>query len=111
MNGAKNSQISPAGMIINKIPFIEPLPDNKYIENDYKELLKEGTHEGLIKIIKTSYLRNQIRKGLGKKIAERDNNYFQLAEKILYNEFSISLDKSIEETRQYIIDKITTNKI
>lgn len=93
-------------LVIDKIPIIEPLADNKYIENDYKDLLNNGTHEDLIKIIKTAYLRNQIRKEAGKKIAERDNNYFQMAERILYNEFSIGLGKTIEETKQYIIDKV-----
>lgn len=97
-------------LIITKIPKIEPLADNKYIENDYKELLNNGTHEDLIKIIKTAYLRNQVRKELGKKIAERDNNYFQMAERILYNEFSIGLGKTIEETKQYIIDKVISQE-
>lgn len=97
-------------VIIQKIPFIEPLPDSRYIENEYKKLLNEGTHEGLIKIIKTTYLRNQVRKELGKKITERDNNYFQLAEKILYNEFSIGLGKSVEETRNYVVQQVTVKE-
>lgn len=96
--------------IICKMPTIEPLNDSKYIENEYKELLNEGSHESLIKIIKTTYLRNKLRQESGKKLAERDNNYFQLAEKNLYNEFSIGLGKSVEETRQYIVDKVTSQE-
>ena len=95
---------------ISKIASIKPLEDSKYIENEYKELLNDGTHESLIKIIKTTYLRNKKRQETGKKIAERDNNYFQLAEKILYNEFSVGLGKTVEETREYIVNKVNNQE-
>ena len=35
--------------------------DDKLIENEYKRLLSEGSHEDLLKIIKTTYLRNKNR--------------------------------------------------
>lgn len=41
-----------------------------------------------------------------KKVGEKDNYYFEKAEKFLYTEFSIVLNKTIEETKQYIIDKL-----
>lgn len=89
---------------IPKIPVITT--DDKMIENEYKSLLQEGTHKDLIRIIKTTYLRNEERKNNNKKIGEKDNNYFKLAEKYLYNEFSIVLNKSIEDTKKFIIDKV-----
>lgn len=94
--------------IINSIKNIEPLRDinDKYIENTYKELIYSGSHVDLIKIIKTSYLRNQERITNKKKISEKDSKYFDLAEKYLYNELAIALNKTFEETKQYIIDKM-----
>ena len=84
--------------IINKISTIEIIKDNdKHIENEYKHLLSTGKHEDLIKIIKTTYLRNEQRKECGKKLSEKDGNYFAMAEKILYTEFSISLGKTLKK--------------
>ncbi len=94
--------------LINKIPNIEPLKniDDRYIEKSYKELLLSGTHEDLIKIIKTTYLRNNDRLKNNRKISEKDSNYFKQAEKYLYNEISVSLNMTFDETKAYIIKKV-----
>lgn len=93
--------------IINNILNIEILEyDDKTIEFEYKKLLTSGTHEDLIKIIKTSYLRNKKRIDNKKKISDKDKNYFELAEKYLYTEFSIVLDMSFDNTKEYVIDKV-----
>ena len=94
--------------LINKIPNIDIITtEDKFIENEYKKLLNNGSHEDLIKIIKTTYLRNKERLDNNKKIAEKDKNYFELAEEYLYNEFSIVLEKTLEETKNYIINAVT----
>ncbi len=92
--------------IITEIKNIKPLDNinEKNLESTYKDLMSKGTHEDLIKIIKTSYLRNETRLKENKKISEKDTKYFDLAEKYLYNELSISLNKSFEETKSYIIN-------
>ena len=93
--------------LIKKIPEISIITtDDKFIENEYKKLLSTGTHEDLIKIIKTTYLRNKKRLDNNKKIAEKDKNYFELAEEYLYNEFSVVLGKNFEETKDYIINEV-----
>ena len=99
--------------IINYIKDIEPLQNinDKNIENTYKELIYNGTHNDLVKIIKTSYLRNQARKNDNKKISEKDSKYFELAEKYLYNELSIALNKSFTETKEYIINSMNRETI
>jgi len=93
--------------LINNIPNIQPLDniDDKNLENRYKELLNTGHHEDLIKIIKTTYIRNESRINSKKKISEKDENFFNLAEKYLYNELAIALNKSVEETKNYILEK------
>lgn len=98
-----------AERIISKMPEIETLKcDDKMLENEYKELINSASLEDYVKIIKTTYLRMKEREENKKKICEKDNYYFNLAEKYLYNEFSIILNKNYEETKQYIIDKVAS---
>ena len=48
--------------IIKNIPNIEPIKSNdRMIENEYRNLFHTNKHEDLIKIIKTTYLRNKER--------------------------------------------------
>lgn len=93
--------------VIKNIPFIKPvLVEEKYLDNTYKELLNNRNHESLIKIIKTTYLRNEERRNNNLKEKEKDNVYFNLAEKLLYDEFSIALGKNFSETRDFIINEV-----
>lgn len=58
--------------LIKKMPNIEIIKNNnKSLETEYRELLKEGSFENLIKIIKTSYLRNKERIDNNKKKARK----------------------------------------
>ena len=93
--------------IITEIPYISPVNTNdKNLENIYKELLTSNTHENLIKIIKTTYLRNKERIDNNKKTTDKDIYYFNLAEKYLYEEFGIVLNKTFDEVKEYIINKV-----
>ncbi len=94
--------------LIENIPNIEPINniDDKYIERAYKELLSRGTYEDLIKIIKTTYLRNDYRLKNKKKVSEKDSNYFNQAEKYLYNELAVSLNMDFTQTKEFIIKKV-----
>lgn len=94
--------------LIEIIPNISIVECNdKMIENEYRTLMNSGKHEDLISIIKTTYLRNKERLDNNKKIGDKDNSYFELAEKYLYNEFSIVLNMSYEDTKKYVIDKVS----
>lgn len=97
-----------ADSLVDNIYNIKPLEniDDKYIEKTYKELLYSGKHEDLIKIIKTTYLRNADREKNNKKISEKDDTYFNQAEKYLYYELSIVFNMDFEETKNYIIKKV-----
>ena len=76
------------------------------IEYEYKKLINSGRHEDLIKIIKTTYLRNKKRLDSKKKISDKDQHYFLLAEKYLYNEFGTVLNLSYEDVKKYVIYKV-----
>lgn len=96
-----------ANNLIDRIAKIDVIQaDEKSIESEYKKLFSEDSLENLIKIIKTTYLRNNERLLNKKKISEKDENYFQKAEKQLYNELSISLGMDFEQTRKYIIEYV-----
>lgn len=90
---------------IKDIPLID-LPSDKYIENTYKELILSGNKEDLIKIIKTTYKRNNKRVKDKKKKSDRDEKYFNQAEKYLYTELSVVLNKSYKEIKDYITELI-----
>ena len=92
--------------LINRIPEIEPIElEEKFMESEYKRLMSTGEYEDIMRVIKTTYLRNKIRKQNNKKLAEKDINYFQQAED-LFNEFSVVLGKSFDDTKNYVITKI-----
>lgn len=97
--------------IIESIPSINPIDNinDKMIEQEYKSLFNSGTMEDLIRIIKTAYTRNDNRLKDNKKISERDDNYFKKAEKLLYNEFAVALNKSYEETKAYVTKQVEKN--
>lgn len=93
--------------IINTISQIEiiTVDNERAYEQIYKELLK-GNHLDLIKIIKTTYLKNENRVLNNKKISEKDDIYFKKAEKLLYNEFSIALNMTFNEIKEYVFSKV-----
>ena len=41
-----------------------------------------------------------------KKTSDKDSNYFNRAEKYLYNELSIALNMTFDETKEYVISKV-----
>lgn len=93
--------------LIKKIPNIETIQkDEKSLESEYKLLLSTGNHEDLIKIIKTTYLRNENRLNNKKKLSDKDIHYFNQAEKYLYTEFSIALDMNYDDTKNYVINEV-----
>ena len=93
--------------LIMSIPNIEIIKvDDKLLENEYKNLLSTGKLEDLIRIIKTTYLRNKERVDNHKKIGEKDENYFNKVESLLYNELSICLGMNYSDTKKYIVDKV-----
>lgn len=74
------------------------------LEVQYKDMLNTDNHKDLIKIIKTTYLRNEDRVNSKKRISEKDSTCFKLAEKYLYNELAISLNMTVDEVKDYIFE-------
>lgn len=91
---------------IPTIPFIETT--EKLSENIYRGLMKTNIPEDLIKIIKTTYLKNSERLNNGKKATDKDLSFFNQAEKHLYTELGYSLNMTYDECKNYIIKKISS---
>lgn len=95
-----------ANELINNMKNIDVLKDEKQMENEYKRLLDTRDLNDLVKIIKTTYLRNKERIDNKKKISEKDDNYFNKAEDYLYTELSVALNMKKSELKKYIIEKL-----
>ena len=93
--------------LIESIPSIKCLDVNdRILENASKDLFNSEKHEDLICIIKTAYLHNEQRIQGGQRRSEKDRMYFQKAEQALYGELAVALEKTIEETRDYIVERV-----
>ncbi|MBR1416603.1 MAG: CarD family transcriptional regulator [Bacilli bacterium] len=93
--------------LINNMPNIKTINyPNHQLEAEYKKLLNTGNREDLVRIIKTTYLRNKERLDSGKKKGEKDNTYMLLAEKSLYSEIGTVLNMSLDDAKEYVINKI-----
>lgn len=95
-------------VLIQKIPDIKVIEfsDDHALEGEYIKLINSGKHEDLLRIIKTTFLRKEEKESIGKKVSEKDKNYFKLAEKLFYSELSIALNKTFQETKKYIEDTV-----
>ena len=93
--------------LVNSIPNIDTIDcSDRMIELEYRNLISTGSKEDLIKVIKTAYLRNKERLASKKKLSEKDTNYQEKAEKLLYNELSVVLNKTFDQVKEYIINKV-----
>lgn len=96
-----------AEALIAKIPSIDPVDvGDRMIETVYRELIHTDQHEDLVRIIKTCYLRNEAKVSKGQRRSEKDKMYFRMAEKMLYRELAASLDKTYDETADYIVGRL-----
>lgn len=71
------------------------------MKSQYATLLKSDSLEDLVCIIKTSYQRNADRSEQHKKLASIDDEYLQKAEKYLFDELSVALNMSFDQSKAY----------
>lgn len=98
---------SDAEKLIAKIASIEIITSDEHLlEPIYKELVNSGSQEDLMKIIKTTCFRRDSHPINGKKCSEKNKIYFRMAEKMLYRELAVALNKTYDETKEYVISKL-----
>ena len=97
-----------AWKLIEKIPEIStPWTENeKMREQKYKEAIKANAPKALVVIIKMIYQRKQQRLAQGKKCTATDTKYFQIAEKLLYEELGTAIGKPKQEIVDTIVEHI-----
>lgn len=85
--------------LIESIPKIDAtwLKNEKERKNCYKDAMQSNDPKQLIGIIKLIYHRNLSRQEQGKKTTAVDEQYFQLAEELLYSELELVMKKEKSE--------------
>lgn len=84
--------------------------NDKKREEIYKEALRSCDCRQWVKLIKTSYQRNQMRMEKGKKATTSDERYLHMAQENLFGEMAIPLEMSRGEAETYFIDKLKQGK-
>ena len=99
-----------ADSLIDKMPSVEELwvNDNRLRDKLYRESIKSADPIEWVRIIKTSYFRNQERVAQGKKATATDERFFKTAETYLYSELSVALKIPMDSVRGYIEEKLGT---
>ena len=86
-----------------------------WIDNDikrkeeYSRIIKDANKHEIIRLIKTLYLRRKELAESGKKLRSTDENYLNLAENMLFEEFAYALDIDKSEVVEYIEKHIACN--
>ena len=86
--------------------------DMIWIDNDmqrkaeYSRIIKDADKHEMISLIKTLYLRRKELAESGKKLRSTDENYLNLAENMLFEEFAYALDIDRSEVVEYIENHI-----
>ena len=79
---------------------------NLMSKEEYIRLLNTENQTDLVKIIKTTYERNQKRIEKNKKTSDKDNHYFEMAENYLYTEIATVLEIPYNEAKEFVIDSV-----
>lgn len=94
--------------LLDKISSVQEIMilNDKLREQKYKEVIKNYDPESLLRILKTTYLRKEKRMKQGKKSTTVDEYYMSLAEKLLFSEMCLVLDKDKEEVHNLITESV-----
>ena len=96
-----------AEALIKRIPKIETIANqDRTLENEYRALMNSDNIEDVVKVIKTTYARNDARSKTGRHAGEKDSAYFKRAEKSLYTELAVSLNMTYEQASAYVAEKL-----
>ncbi|MBP1761909.1 MAG: CarD-like transcriptional regulator [Firmicutes bacterium] len=83
------------------------IEDSRERSELFKSILRKGTCEDWIKLIKTLYLEKESRSATGKTLTNTDEEIMRSAEKHLNEEFAIVLNISPDEVLPYILEHLS----
>lgn len=76
------------------------------LKEEYDKRLKTFAPEDLVPIMKSVHERTARRTGAGRQITATDKKYFDLAENLLCDELSVSLDIPRDEVRDFLVARV-----
>lgn len=76
------------------------------VKEEYERHLKTFAPEELVPIMKSVHERTVRREKQGRRITATDKKYFELAENVLFDELSVSLDMPRDEVRDYVVARV-----
>ncbi|HWQ76139.1 MAG TPA: CarD family transcriptional regulator [Syntrophomonas sp.] len=90
--------------LIAAMPQLETvwIEDNRERNESFKTMLRRGSCQDWIKLIKTLYTEKKSRASAGKSLTNSDEEIMRTAEKQLYEEFSVVLNIPPDEVVSYI---------
>ncbi len=83
-----------------------PTLRERRMKEEYDRRLKTFAPEDLIPIMKSVHLRTARCEGAGRHITATDKKYFDLAEGLLCDELSLSLDIPREQVKDFLVERI-----
>ncbi len=94
--------------ILKKIPTLESLwmNDSKKRKELFLKILSDGDLLTLCQLVRTVYLKKIEYVELKKNVPITDTTFCSNAEKLIFEEFAISLDKPIEEIKDLVVPKL-----
>jgi len=90
-----------------------PQEESLWIEDDgvrketYRKIILSGDREGMIRMIKTLFLRQRELAARGKKLHQADERFFREAEKLLYEEFALVLELERDQVAPFILQELS----
>lgn len=104
---------SESDALIESMPNVELFwfVDDKIRREEYRKALKSGDCNEWAKLIKTLSLKKKEMKENGKKLGKTDEDAYDLAEKLLFGELSVTLQIPFDKVNDYILKKMSLNVI
>ena len=82
------------------------IEDSRRRAQEYRDIIKTGNAEEIIKVINSIKLEENEKVSLGKKLNKTDEDIMIIARKQLYQEIAIVVGINIDEVEDYIMNNI-----
>lgn len=94
--------------LIDNIPEVNPIDIkfDRFRDEAYRKCMKDASPEVLVAMLKYFIDRKKKRQRIGKTLSAVDEKYMRISSRNLYCELSCSMDISVEEAEQLVLNNI-----
>jgi CarD family transcriptional regulator len=94
--------------LVHSLPAGNPMwiEDESQRKETYREVLRRGNPSELLQMIKALYLHQKRQQAKGRHLHIADENYFHMAEKLVYEEFAAALQIEQNQVVPYLLAQI-----